>query len=213
MRKLLFGALCIMAIVAFATPGAASPADQSAGVDKIAAIGNPNVCILVDGAIGKRTPVTLAKRLPNLIDQTKYTLIPLERGNEAFQQYKASNKMVINQFYTEPLHTSDATAIARKLNCDYAVFVRLVHSIPKLDGGLINTRYEVFLTFHVRVISTADGKVVLNKNTVKSGTSNAIYMGSPSLENAYAEALGRILDEVTAVPLVFAPEPAQAPAK
>jgi hypothetical protein len=213
MRKLLFGALCLMAIVAFAAPGAAAPADQSAGAEKVVAIGNPNVCILVDGAIGKKTPDTLAKRLPNLIDQTKYTLMPLEKGNDAVQQYKTSNKMVINQFYTEPLHTSDATAIARSLNCDYAVFIRLVHSIPKLDGGLINTRYEVFLTFYVRVISTADGKVVLSKSTVKSGTSNAIYMGSPSLENAYAEALGRILDEVTAVPLAFAPEPAQAPAK
>ncbi len=213
MRKLLCGALCIMAIMAFAALGAAAPADQPAGAEKIVAIGNPNVCILVDGAIGKKTPDTLAKRLPNIIDQTKYTLMPLEKVNAAVQQYKASNKMVINQFYTEPLHTSDATAIARSLNCDYAVFVRLVHSIPKLDGGLINTRYEVFLTFHVRVISTAGGKIVLNKNTVKSGTSNAIYMGSPSLENAYAEALGRILDEVTAVPLVFAPEPAQAPAK
>lgn len=212
MRKSLFGALCIMAIVAFAAPGAAAPAEQPASAEKIA-IGNPNVCILVDGAVGKKTPDTLAKRLPNLIDQTKYTLIPFAKSNEAIQQYKASNKMVINQFYTEPLHVSDAAAIARSLNCDYAVFIRLVHSIPKLDGGLINTRYEVFLTYYVRVISSADGKVVLNQNTVKSGTSNAIYMGTPSLENAYAEALGRILDEVTAVPLAFAPEPVQAPAK
>lgn len=124
-----------------------------------------------------------------------FNVLPFDQTAMAVRTYKEDNRMVINQYYSTPLNRKDIQKIGKELKCDYVLFLKVDHSPPRFGAGLFSMSFKTTVTVDVRLLNIDSMQYLMSKEIVKDGASTAVYMGVPSFENAYAEALQKALDE------------------
>lgn len=138
-------------------------------------------------------PEKSKEKLPSTI----FNILPFEKTEMALRTYKEDNRMIVNQYYSQPVNRADIQKICKELGAEYALFITVNNSAPRFSAGLFSMTYRTTVSCDVRLLKVETGNYIFNKQIVKDGSSTAIYMGIPSFENAYREALGKALDELT----------------
>lgn len=135
-----------------------------------------------------------AKTIP-MFPKQLFTVIPFDQTTMAVRTYKEDNRMIQNQYMSTPLNRSDIQKIGKELKCDYVLFLKVDNSPPRFGAGLFSMSFKTTVTVDARLLNIESGQYLISKAIVKDGSSTAVYMGVPSFENAYAEALSKALDE------------------
>lgn len=148
-------------------------------------VNNETVRVLVPAKAKEKLPTTV------------FTILPFEKTEMALRTYKEDNRMVVNQYYSQPLNRSDIQKISKELGAEYALFIIVSNDAPRVGAGLFSMTFRTTVTCDVRLLHVESGKYITSKQIVKDGSSTAIYMGVPSFENAYREALEKALSELT----------------
>ncbi|MPM60463.1 hypothetical protein SDC9_107314 [bioreactor metagenome] len=126
-----------------------------------------------------------------------FKILPYEQTETALRTYKEDNRMIINQYYSQPVNRADIQKICKELGAEYALFITVNNSAPRVGAGLFTTSFRTTVSCDVRLLNVETGKYVFNKQIVKDGSSTSFYAGVPSFERAYREALEKALDELT----------------
>lgn len=124
-----------------------------------------------------------------------FNVLPFDQTSMAVRTYKEDNRMIVNQYMSQPLNRSDIQKIGKELKCDYVLFLKVDNSPPRFGAGMFSMSFKTTVTVDVRLLNIENMQYLMSKEIVKDGSSTAVYMGVPSFENAYAEALQKALDE------------------
>ncbi|SMC63188.1 hypothetical protein [Sporomusa malonica] len=185
MRKIIL--LLLVLLVAFYASATAS--------DK------PTIGIFMEAPITFVNNETVRKTVPektmSFFPKNTFNVLPFDTTSMELRTYKEDNRMIVNQYFSKPVNREDIQKIAKGLNCDYALFIIISNDAPRVSAGLFSMSFRTTVTCDVRLLDVATGKYLTSKQIVKDGSSTAIYMGAPSFDNAYREALGKALDELT----------------
>jgi len=136
------------------------------------------------------------KTIP-LFPRHLFTVLPFDKSSMALRTYKEDNRMVMNQYYSQPVNRSDIQKIAKELKADYALFIIISNGPPRVGAGLFSVSFRTTVTCDVRLLDVETGQYLASREIVKDGQSTAVYMGVPSFDNAYNEALEKALSELT----------------
>lgn len=134
------------------------------------------------------------KTIP-MFPKQMFTVLPFDQTAMAVRTYKEDNRMIINQYVTTPLNRADIQKIGKELKCDYVLFLKVDNSPPRFGAGLFSMSFKTTVTVDVRLLNIETNQYLMSKEIVKDGSSTAVYMGVPSFDNAYAEALQKALDD------------------
>ena len=185
MKKLLF-ALLIMLIIPYAS---------AAANDK------PTIGIFMEAPVTFVNNETVRKLVPekakSLFSTTMFNVLPFDTTSMELRTYKEDHRMIVNQYYSQPVNREDIQKISKPLNCDYALFITISNDAPRFSSGLFSMTFRTTVTCDIRLLDVSTGKYLTSKQIIKDGSSTAIYMGVPSFDNAYREALGKALSELT----------------
>jgi len=127
----------------------------------------------------------------------KFDILPYDKTDMALRTYKEDNRMIVNQYYSQPVNRKDIQQIGQSLNADYALFIIITNGPPRVSSGLLSVSFKTTVTCDVRLLNIATGEYVVSKQIIKDGKSTAIYAGVPSFDKAYNEALEKALQELT----------------
>ncbi len=138
------------------------------------------------------------KTIP-LFPRHRFTVLPFDKTTMALRTYKEDNRMVVNQYYSQPVNRSDIQKIAKGLKADYALFIIISNGPPRVGAGLFTMSFKTTITCDVRLLDVETGEYLVSKEIVKDGSSTGVTMvgGIPSFDNAYNEALEKALSELT----------------
>ena len=144
---------------------------------------------------------TVRKLIPNkandLFPASSFTVLPFDTTTMEMRTYREDNRMVMTEYYSQPLNRSDIQKISKGLNCNYALFITVNNNTPRVSVGLFSITFKTTVTCDVRLLNVETGKYIVSKQIMKDGSSTAIYAGVPSFDNAYNEALEKALKEIT----------------
>lgn len=143
------------------------------------------------------------KTIP-MFPRTKFTVLPFDQTSIAVRTYKEDNRMIINQYFSNPLNRSDIQKIGKELKCDYVLWIKVDNAAPRVGVGLFSVSFRTTVTADVRLLNIENMQYLISKEIVKDGKSTAVIMGIPSFENAYAEAVQKALDELQIPPAMLA---------
>lgn len=138
-------------------------------------------------------PAKVKEKLPSSV----FNILPFDKTEMALRTYKEDNRMIVNQYYSQPVNRSDIQKIAKEIGAEYALFIIVSNDAPRFSAGLLSMTYRTTVTCDVRLLHVETGKYITSKQIVKDGSSTAIYYGVPSFDRAYNEALTKALDEMT----------------
>ena len=124
-----------------------------------------------------------------------FRVLPFDQTAVAVRTYKEDNRMITNQYVSQPLNRSDIQKIGKELKCDYVLWLKIDNSAPRFSAGLFSMSFKTTVTADIRLLNIETVQYLMSKEIVKDGSSTAVYLGVPSFENAYAEALQKALDE------------------
>lgn len=135
-----------------------------------------------------------AKTIP-MFPRQLFTVLPFDQTTMAVRTYKEDNRMIQNQYVSTPLNRADIQKIGKELKCDYVLFLKVDNNPPRVGAGLFSISFKTTVTVDARLLNIETMQYLMSKAIVKDGSSTAIYMGVPSFERAYADALTKALDE------------------
>lgn len=143
---------------------------------------------------------TVRKMIPEkaktLFPSPNYNVLPFDQTQMEMRTYREDNRMIVNQYYSQPLNREDIQKISKGLNCDYALFITVSNAAPRVSSGLFSVTFRTSVTCDVRLLNIETGKYIMSKEIVKDGSSTAVVAGVPSFDKAYNEALEKALDEL-----------------
>ena len=172
----------------------------SAALADFSATPKKTVGIFVEAPLTYVNNETVREMVPAKVKEkfpaNRFKILPYDDTNMALKIYKEENDMYVNEFFSQPIKRADLQKIAKELGCDYAFFIRIENSMPRVSAGLFSTSFRTTVTCDVRLLDVATGKYIVNKQIVKDGSSTAIYAGVPSFDRAYNEALEKALNEI-----------------
>ena len=161
----------------------------------------PTIGIFLEAPVTYATNETVRKVVPekakSLFPSRSFNVLPFEQTALELRTYKEDHRMNVNQYYSQPVNRQDIQTIGKGLNCDYALFIIINNDAPRVSAGLFSVSFKTTVTCDVRLLDIASGKYLTSKAITKDGSSTAVVMGVPSFDNAYNEALGKALDELT----------------
>jgi hypothetical protein len=138
-----------------------------------------------------------------LFPSKSFTVLPFDTTTLEMRTYREDNRMIMTQYYSQPLNRSDIQKISKGLNCDYALFITVSNDAPRVSSGLFSISFKTTVTCDVRLLNIETGKYIVSKQIVKDGSSTSFYMGVPSFDHAYNEALEKSLKEITIDPALL----------
>ncbi|MBP2653369.1 MAG: hypothetical protein H6Q73_938 [Firmicutes bacterium] len=139
----------------------------------------------------------IPEKAKELFPRLKFDLLPFDKTEMALRTYREDHRMIVNQYFSQPLNRNDIQAIGKDLSCDYALFIKISNGPPRVSSGLLSTTFKTTVICDVRLLDIATGNYIISKQIVKDGKSTAIYAGVPSFDKAYNEALEKTLKELT----------------
>ena len=148
--------------------------------------------------VRKVVPEKVMAKLPKV-----FSILPYDTTEMAARTYREDNRMIVNQYYSQPLNRADITKISKELKCDYALFIKIEAGPPRAKIGFLSSSFETTVTCDIRLLNVSTGKYVISKQIVKDGTSNGVYMFTPSFDVAYNEALEKALTEINFDPKII----------
>ncbi|MEA4835571.1 MAG: hypothetical protein VB133_10605 [Anaeromusa sp.] len=161
----------------------------------------PTIGIFLEAPVTYANNETVRKVVPekakSLFPARSFNVLPFEQTSRELRTYKEDHRMNVNQYYSQPVNRQDIQSICKVLNCDYALFITINNDAPRVSAGLFSVSFKTSVTCDVRLLDIASGKYLTSKAITKDGSSTAVIMGVPSFDNAYNEALGKALDELT----------------
>ncbi len=185
MRKVLFRMLMIMCLVLPVIGHTAEAKTVGIFLDApVTWVNNETVRTMV--------PAKVKEKLTGL----GLTLLPFDTTTLAMRTYREDNRMIVNQYYAQPLNRADIQKICKELNAQYAIFIQVSNAPPRFSAGLFSMTFRTTVTCDIRVLDVETGKYTVSKEIVKDGSSTAVVAGVPSFDNAYREALEKGLDEM-----------------
>lgn len=197
---ILVAALFLSATCRADTPNTTPPA-QAAGGEISFSLSPKIVGVFLEASVTYVNNEKVRKLVPEkaakLFPSTKFNLLPFDTTAMALRTYKEDNRMVVNQYYSQPVNRADIQKIAKELKCDYALFIIVTNDAPRVSAGLFSTTFRTTVTCDVRLLNVETANYLTSKQIVKDGSSTGIIMGIPSFDNAYNEALEKALDELT----------------
>ena len=143
-------------------------------------------------------PEKIKAMVPNTI-----AILPFDQTEMALRTYKEDNRMVVNQYYSQPVNRLDIQKIGKALNLTHALFIIINNDAPRFSAGLFSTTFKTTVTCDVRLLNIETGNYITSKQIVKDGSSTSVYMGVPSFDRAYREALLKALEEVNITSNMF----------
>lgn len=166
-----------------------------------AAPGLPTIGVFLEAPVTFANNETVRTVVPEkaskLFPADKFNLLSLDTTSTELRTYKEDHRMVITPQYSQPVNREDIQKISKELNCDYALFIIINNDAPRFSAGLFSMTYKTTVTCDVRLLDINTGKYLTSKQIIKDGSSTSVYMGAPSFDRAYKEALGKALDELT----------------
>lgn len=139
----------------------------------------------------------IPKKAKELFPAKDFNLIPFETTTLELRTYKEDHRMNITPQYSQPVNRQDIQTIAKGLNCDYALFIIISNDAPRVSAGLFSVSFKTTVTCDVRLLDISTGNYLTSKQIVKDGSSTSVFMGVPSFDKAYREALEKALNELT----------------
>jgi len=140
---------------------------------------------------------TVPEKAKSLFPAASFNVLPFDITSMELRTYKEDHRMNITPQYSQPVNRQDIQTISKNLNCDYALFIIITNEAPRVGAGLFSITFRTTVTCDVRLLDINTGKYLTSKQIIKDGSSTAIYMGVPSFDRAYRDALGKALDELT----------------
>jgi hypothetical protein len=198
--KKLFGvltSLILMSAIAFAEPANSPISFDTSLPDSPRKV----VGIFLEAPVtyvnNEKVRILVPEKAASLFPKSQYNVLPFDTTSMALRTYKEDNRMVVNQYYSKPVNRFDIQKIAKELKCDYALFIIVSNDAPRVSSGLFSISFKTTVTCDVRLLRVENAEYLISKQIVKDGQSTSIYMGVPSFDNAYSEALTKALNEIT----------------
>jgi len=185
MRKILI-ILCMILITPYAS---AAPNDKPI----IGIFMEAPITFINNEAVRKVVP----EKAKSLFNTASFNVLSFDTTSMELRTYKEDHRMNITPQYSQPVNRQDIQTIGKTLNCDYALFIIISNEAPRFSAGLFSMTFRTTVTCDVRLLDINTGKYLTSKQIIKDGSSTSIYMGVPSFDKAYREALGKALDELT----------------
>ena len=142
----------------------------------------------------EKVRVLIPEKTIPIFPRTLFTVLPFDQTAMAVRTYKEDNRMVINQYVTTPMNRSDIQKVGKELKCDYVLWLKVNNAPPRVGAGLFSISFKTTVTVDVRLLNIETMQYLMSKEIVKDGSSTAIYLGVPSFDNAYSDALQKALD-------------------
>ena len=161
------------------------------------------VSVFLDAPISFVNNETVRKLVPEkanlLFEGTDILVLPFEQSMSALRTYKEDNRMIVNEYYSTPLNREDLRKITDETGSNYALFIKVTNSSPRVNAILFTITYETTVICDIRLLNIATNKYIISKEIVKDGSSTSIaILGMPDFNNAYIEALKKSLEEMLA---------------
>ena len=167
----------------------------------LASFDKPTIGIFLEASPTYANNETVRQLVPEkakaLFPDAKFNVLPLDTTTMELRTYKEDHRMIVNQYYSQPVNREDIQKIAKPLKCDYALFIIVTNDVPRVSSGLFSISFKTTVTCDIRLLDIDTGKYLTSKQIIKDGSSTAVYMGVPSFNNAYNEALNKALNEIT----------------
>jgi hypothetical protein len=162
----------------------------------------PTIGIFLEAPVTFVNNETVRTKVPekakSLFPESEFNVLSFEKTTTALRTYKEDNRMVVNQYYSQPVNREDIRKIATNLGCDYALFIIITNDAPRLSSmSILHRTFATTVTCDVRLLNIKTGEYVISKQIIKDGTSTGVYVGVPSFDAAYKRALDKVLDELT----------------
>ena len=146
---------------------------------------------------------TVRKLVPEkanlLFEGTDILVLPFEQSMSALRTYKDDNRMIVNEYFSTQLNREDLRKITDETGSNYALFIKVTNSSPRVNSILFTITYETTVICDIRLLNIATNKYIISKEIVKDGSSTSIaILGMPDFNNAYIEALKKSLEEMLA---------------
>ena len=186
---LVFSSVCLAAPAD--TPPPAPPPADSPALKTIGIFFEAPLTYANNERIRAMVPEKTVPMFPKQI----FNVLPFEETSMAVRTYREDNRMMSNPYYPTPMNRSDIQKIGKELNCDYVLWVKVLNGPPRIGAGLFSISASTTINTDVRLLNIETAKYLISKEIVKDGKSTAIYMGMPSFENAYIEALEKAFAE------------------
>ena len=159
------------------------------------------VAIFLDAPLTYVDNETVRKLVPEkankLFEETSIKVIPFEESMLALRTYLEDNRMIINEYYTQPLNREDLRKICKELEANYALLIKITNSAPRASSVLFTVTFKTTVTCDVRLLDNETNKYIVSKSIVKDGSTTSVaILGIPDFNNAYTSALKKALDEI-----------------
>lgn len=159
------------------------------------------VAIFLDAPLTYVDNKTVRKLVPEktkkLFEETVLDVIPFNDSMLAMRTYLEDNRMIMNEYFSQPLNRDDLSKICKELNADYALFIKITNSEPRLSSILFIMTYKTTVTCDARFFDVLAHKYIISKSIVKDGSTTTLaILGFPDFDNAYTEALKKALNEL-----------------
>ena len=160
----------------------------------------PTIGIFLEAPVTFVNNETVRKIVPektkSLFPSKQFNVLPFEVTSMELRTFKEDNRMIVNQYYSQPVNREDIQRVAKGLNCDYALFVIITNDASRVSSGLFSVSFKITVTCDIRLLNIATGKYLTSKQIIKDGSSTSV-LGAPSFDRAYREVLEKALEELT----------------
>lgn len=174
---------------------------SSSDVFSLSYTNKKKVAIFLDAPLTYANNETVRKLVPDkaakLFEETNLNVIPFDDSMLVLRTYLEDNRMIINEYYTQPLNREDIGKISKELGADYAFLIKISNSAPRASSFLFTVTFKTTVTCDVRLLDNATNKYIVSKSIVKDGSTTSIaILGMPDFNTAYTDALKKALDEL-----------------
>lgn len=162
------------------------------------------VAIFLDAPLTYVNNETVRKLVPEkankLFEGTSIKVIPFDESMLALRTYLEDNRMIMNEYYAQPLNREDLKNICKEIEVDYALFIKITNTAPRFRSDLfaITSTYSTTVNCDVRLLDIGSNKYIISKSIVKDGSTTSLTVLSlPDFSNAYTNALKKALNELS----------------
>ena len=189
-------------IIASGEISASSLMDTSQDILEKHFLPKKKVAIFLDAPLTYVDNETVRKLVPEkankLFEETSIKVIPFEESMSALRTYLEDNRMIMNQYYTQPLNREDLRKICKELEANYALLIKITNSAPRASSVLFTVTFKTTVTCDVRLLDNETNKYIVSKSIVKDGSTTSVaILGIPDFNSAYTSALKKALNELS----------------
>lgn len=146
-------------------------------------------------AINDTTKELLMRKANRFFPAEKFNVLPLENTDNALKSYTSTNR-VSNVYSPQQLDRGDIQAIAKDLNCDYALYITAIKGLPSMSTGSKSPTYKSSVNCDFRMLNVHNGNYVFQKQITEECSSDIVKNGIPSYDNSYSDAFERAVMRV-----------------